>query len=366
MIRARYYDGLTARPHDLEVAISDLEIVFEVDGQGHAWSRVGLTSDVIGEMVRLSRPGEAERLQIARADWPGASPPAGFLEAMLPRGERRLIVGLGLVGAAVLGFVFVGMPAASGPLARATPPEFEVQIGENFEDQIGLAFKDCTGKAGQAALEKLGRRLGDGDEAPFPIRVRAVQAPLANAFALPGGAVLVTDDLIEMAKSPDELSAVIAHEVAHVEQRHVMQGVYRSLGLGLVLDAVVGGGTGAGQQAVLLAGSFTDLRFSRAAEREADVRGMTLLQERGLSSLGMAPFFERLAAEGEGEGEDAAAVKELISSHPDSLRRAALARERARPGAPAFDAEAWAAVKAACPQDKTEGLRKKITKVLSK
>jgi beta-barrel assembly-enhancing protease len=77
--------------------------------------------------------------------------------------------------------------------------------------------------------------------------------------------VLVTGDLIELAKTPDELSAVIAHEVAHVERRHVMQGVWRSLGLGLVLDAVVGGGTGADQQAVLLMGSVTDLRFSRRA-----------------------------------------------------------------------------------------------------
>jgi Zn-dependent protease with chaperone function len=362
-VRARFYDGVTARPHEVEVTLSDREIAFEAAGVGHAWPRAGLQAEAIGGLVRLSRPGDPARLQVARKDWPVDRPAERGFGALIPRAERRLVIGLCLAGLAVLAFVFVGMPAASGPLARMTPPAFEAQIGANFEDQIGLAFKSCTGKRGQAALQGLGERLGDADDAPFPIRVRAVQAPFANAFALPGGAVVVTDDLIEMAKTPDELSAVIAHEVAHVERRHVMQAVYRSLGLGLVLDAVVGGGTGAGQQAVLLAGSFTDLRYSRDAEREADARGMALLHEHGLSSQGMAPFFERLAAKG--DGEDAAAVKELVSSHPDSLRRARLARSQARPGAPALDQEAWAAVKAACPQDGRD-LRKKISDALSK
>lgn len=361
-MRARFYDGLTARPHEVEAELSDAEIVFEVAGVRHAWPRTGLQVEVIGEMVRLSQAGQAARLQVAKADWPAAGREHG-VGAWVPRAERKLILGLCLASAAVLLFVFVGMPMASGPLARMTPPAFEEQIGANFEDQLNLAFKACRGKDGQGALQALGEKLGDADDAPFPIRVQAVQAPFANAFALPGGAVLVTDDLIDEARTPDELSAVIAHEVAHVERRHVMQAVYRSLGLGLVLDAVVGGGTGAGQQAVLLAGSFTDLRFSREAEREADVRGMALLHEHGLSSQGMAPFFERMAAKG--DGDDAAAVKELVSSHPDSLRRAKVARAQAQPGAAAFDPAAWAAIKAACPQDK-RGLREKIDDVLSK
>lgn len=364
-MRGRFYDGLTARPHEVEASLSDGEVAFEVEGRRHVWPAAQVKIDRLGELIRVSLPGDAARLQVANADWPTEGPwaSAGAQESMRGR-EIRLIVGLALVGVAVLGFVFVGMPAASGPLARATPPAFERQIGENFEDQLDLAMKPCAGVAGQDALYELGDRLEGSDSEPFNIRVRAVQAPFANAFALPGGAVLVTDDLIDMAKNPDELSAVIAHEVAHVEKRHVMQAVWRSLGLGLVLDAVVGGGTGAGQQAVLLAGSFTDLRYSREAETEADDLGRELLHQHGLSSLGMAPFFERLAAKG--EGADAAAVKELISSHPDALRRARLSRGRARPGESAFTPREWAAVKVACAGPEKEGLREKITEALSK
>jgi len=178
------------------------------------------------------------------------------------------------------------------------------------------------------------------------MRGRAVHAPMVNAFALPGGAIMVTDELIDLTRTPDELSAVIAHEAAHVEKRHVMQGVWRSFGFGVLLDAAVGGGTGAGQQLILLMGSASNLRYSRAAEAEADLGGQDLLAAQGLSSQGMAPFFKRLAVKS--EGKDAELVKELISDHPDTLRRAVASAARARPGAAAFTPQEWTAVKAAC------------------
>jgi predicted Zn-dependent protease len=125
-----------------------------------------------------------------------------------------------------------------------------------------------------------------------------------------------------------------------------MQAVWRSFGFGVLLDAVVGGGTGAGQQIVLLMGSVSSLRFSREAEAEADRIGQDLLAAQGLSSQGMAPFFQRLV--GVSEGKNAEAVKELISDHPDTLRRAAASRARARPGGAAFTSAEWTAVKASC------------------
>ncbi len=100
---------------------------------------------------------------------------------------------------------------------------------------------------------------------------------------------------------------------------------------------------------MLLLGSFTSLRYTREAEAQADARGQALLQAAGLSSQGMAPFFERLV--GKREGAEAKMVKELISSHPDTLRRARLSRRRARPGAVAFTAADWAAIKAVCRND---------------
>jgi Zn-dependent protease with chaperone function len=346
-VQARYHDGLTAAAHTVDVSVGPHELTFDLAGEPHAWPLSEIEQEPVGATVRLARPRRGSaRMMVDSAEWAAAT--QGWRQAS-PRSlgrESRLILGLTAIAAAVGGVVFVGVPLASGPLAQRTPVEFERRMGRNFEGQLGVAFPACKGADGQRALAAFGHRLQARSQSAFDLDVRAVEAPMVNAFALPGGAILVTGDLIGLAKSPDELSAVIAHEAAHVERRHVMQAVWRSLGFGLILDAVVGGGTGAGQQAVLLAGSFTDLRYSRDAEAEADVRGQALLAAEGLSSQGMAPFFQRLAAKS--EGRDAATVKELISSHPDTLRRASQSRARGRPGLPAFSADEWRAIKAAC------------------
>lgn len=351
-MQARFHDGRTSAAHPVAVAVevAGEALRFEAEGVGHLWLAGDVEFEAVAGAVRLSRPGNPARLVLDAADWRAL----GWART-IRRGRRRrewkLVLGLALAAAVVALFVFVGMPLASGPLARATPPELEAGIGENFAAQMKLGLTRCTGADGQAALQAFGAQLGEAAGAPFPIRVEAVEAPMANAFALPGGRILVTDDLIEMAGGPDELAAVLAHEVAHVERRDVMQAVWRSLGLGLVLDALVGGGTGAGQQAVLLAGSAANLRYGRDAEQAADAGGQAILHRLGLSSRGMAKFFARLsAAEGDGGGEPDM-VREFVSTHPGSGRRAHLSRARERAGEVAFDATQWAKIRAVCAQD---------------
>lgn len=354
-MRGRYFDGETARTHEVEIEVSAGHLAFAANGAVSRWTVGGLRSEQTGGIVRLSHDGEPGRLLVSRADW-SASGLASSRPALLARGEARLIAGLALFGAAIVAVVFIGVPAASGPLARATPAKLERQMGDNFDAQLSYAFPACMARDTQRVLRDFGDRLEGAPGSQIDIRVRAVEAPFANAFALPGGAVLVTDDLIALAETPDELAAVIAHEAAHVKQRHVMKSVWRSLGVGLILDAFVGGGTGAGQQAVLLAGNFTELSYSRDTEVEADRVGRAMLHARGLSSKGMAPFFERLAAKD--ESEDSALVKELVSSHPSSLRRASLSRADAKPGAAAFKPEEWRMIKAACESgDGDKGMR---------
>jgi predicted Zn-dependent protease len=348
-VQARYHDGLTTAVHRVDVVLAGDSLRFRYGDADQDWPLDLLEVERLGGTVRLGLPGKTPRLVIDAGAWQDICAARPSVERSQQRKTWTLVAALTAAAAASAGVIFIGVPLASGPLAQATPPEFEKQIGENLGAQIGLAFPTCTGKTGQAALQAFGARLQPDPGAALPLRVRAVEAPVVNAFALPGGAILITDDLIDMAETPDELSAVIAHEAAHVQLRHVMQGVWRSFGFGVVLDALVGGGTGAGQQAVLLFGSFTSLRYTRAAEAEADARGQALLHAAGLSSQGMAPFFERLV--GKRESAEAKMVKELISSHPDTLRRARLSRGRALPGAAAFDPADWAAIKDVCRND---------------
>ena len=218
----RFYDGRRPVPTPVEIRLEGDHLLVAADDWEARWPIAAITVEPVGDRVRLTpRPGAAERLVLDATVWRRLSPSGAQSDRRRRARELQLIAGLGAVAAAVGLFVFVGLPALSGPLARRTPPEFERRIGANFESQVAIAFPACDGEAGQAALQALGRRLQDAD-GPFEIRVRAVQAPMVNAFALPGGGVLVTGELIDMASTPDELSAVIAHEVAHVQARHVM------------------------------------------------------------------------------------------------------------------------------------------------
>ena len=345
---ARFYDGRSARAHEAEVALVGEALHIRTDEGEIVWRVEALIADTEADQVRVSNHRERDaRLVLPLSEW---SPLIGDRLAGRVRARRRrevwLVGGLTAAAFAVVLFVFVGVPVLSGPLARATPVDMEQRMGENFDAQVGAIFPTCRNAEGQRILDALGDRIAGGADTPFDIRVRAVEAPMVNAFALPGGPVLITDGLIAEAESPDELAAVVAHEIAHVELRHVMQAVWRNLGMGMLLDLVVGGGTGAGQQAVILAGQASDLTYSRDAELQADARGQALLHAAGLSSTGMAPFFERIArAEGAGRlGE----TVEFMNSHPDSNRRARVARAAARPGQGALTPDEWRAVKATC------------------
>lgn len=345
-----YFDGRTARPHTVTVADVGGQIAGEGEGASFLWptKRVRLL-DVDAGKARLAAPDGDGRLILDLADWETLGGPVAAVRREAGRRELRLIGWLTAAGVAVALGVFVGIPAASGPLARATPPDLETRMGDNMAGQIKLAMRSCEGDVfGRARLEEMTQRLARHSDMPFEIKISAVRAPMVNAFALPGGSILVTDDLIQMARSPDELAAVIAHEIAHVERRHAMQAAWQSMGVGLVLDAVVGGGTGAGQQAVLLVGGFTEQRFSRELELEADARAIELLKAEGISTRGMADFFDRLADHR--SPREAKDVAEWFSTHPDTERRAHAARALATEGRPALSAADWAAVKRVCRQ----------------
>ena len=348
-MRGEYYDGQTSRRRLVEVEVANGEIIGEGPDASFRWPLKGLrVVDAKDGRVRLAPAKGDGRLVLDAADWEAAS---GLTLIVVQQAERRgewqLVRRLAVIGVSLMLVVFVGVPLAAHPLAKITPPRLELAMGRNMASQLTVAFKPCIGdEEGSKRLAELTDRLATNADTSFSIKTIPVHAPMINAFALPGGTILVTDRLIAEARSPDELAGVLAHEIAHVEKRHVMEAVWRSLGLGLILDAVVGGGSGAGQQAVLLASSFAEQRFSRKLESEADERGFELLAANRISTAGVAAFFDRMNdRSATGQAKEAA---EWFSTHPDSGRRARAARALARPGAPALSAEDWAAVRRIC------------------
>jgi Zn-dependent protease with chaperone function len=266
------------------------------------------------------------------------------------------IAGLVAIAAATTGLVFFGAPVLSGPIARATPTHVETTLGRNTGQILSFITDTCgTHGLAQKEAEDLVRRLGEASGSPFDSSLTFVDADFANAFALPGGSIMVTDDLIDMLETPDQLAGVLAHETAHVARRHVMAAIVRELGGAMILDLLVGGGSGAGQQIALSGLQLQSLRHGRNAEADADELAIDYLIEIGVDPEALAEFFDRIG-EITDDDNDQPGMAELLLSHPSPARRARESRERAeiaRAAAhgelrPAMSADAWDMLKQGC------------------
>ncbi len=144
-----------------------------------------------------------------------------------------------------------------------------------------------------------------------------------NAFALPGGPIWVHRGLLQAASNESQVAGVLAHEVAHIAERHpasqMTKATVANLGLGL-LGAMLGNSTGAGA-AQMAAGFLTNgvfLKFSRDDEREADQVGLEIMKRAGWNPRGMVELFEVLRREAT---RDPGSVEQFLSSHPSPQDR---------------------------------------------
>jgi predicted Zn-dependent protease len=151
-------------------------------------------------------------------------------------------------------------------------------------------------------------------------RVHVIRSPVVNAYAVPGHVVITTAMLRDL-DGPDELAAVLAHEITHVTERHTTRGMLEREGLRLVFG-LVSGDDSALKAIVGTAGAIGQLSYSRKDEMAADAGAAELLARTGISPLALARVYERMSAkEGGGPG------LEFLSTHPASAARRKRARE---------------------------------------
>ncbi|WP_135210518.1 M48 family metallopeptidase [Vitreimonas flagellata] len=351
MILARYADGRAAVTHDAQVELGPDSLTIQVGDQAHVWVYAELrrADDGSGRIMLKRKPDTGERLMLEQSsDLQSAAP-----ELFKPRAfgiEGRVVVG-GLVTAAwsIAAIFLIGIPLAAAPIADMIPERQRNQIADISWSQVN-AFTDYCDDSDEAAriLNDVAYRMMERSNVARrdDIWITIVDAPFPNAFALPDYSIIVTDDLIEMAESPDEVTGVIAHEIAHIEHNHVMKNIIRNVGAGVFFD-IVFGGAGAGQAIAIASVNLTGLRYSRDDETDADLRGFEYMDAAGIDTGGVARLFARFTemAEEQGGGD----IPTLLSSHPASAERAATARARSRPGlAPSISDADWRIVRAAC------------------
>lgn len=249
---------------------------------------------------------------------------------------------------AVVGFIY-GLPLAAEPIAAMMPLKWEEALGRTVRQQAMTLFgggaKTCSSNAeGRAALNRLVNRLAGTVKTRYRFRIVVVDHSLVNAFATPGGYVVVFRGLIDKTPTPEGLAGVLAHEMGHVIERHTTEAIVKAIGLGVVLGAVVGDASSIGGAVRDLASDLMTKSYGRSAEREADRIGVTMLNRANIRGDGFADFFSRMAKiQGPRNG-----VLSYFATHPSSAERANEVRRMATGRGPAMSAADWRAIKAIC------------------
>jgi len=262
--------------------------------------------------------------------------------------NRRQVSGwlAGLSGAALLagGLFWWQGSNAIGALAGLIPLSTEKQLGELALAQVRAQGSLAGSGAAQQTVQEIGQRLTAGSRYQYRWFVR--QDDSVNAFAMPGGIIVVHTGLLRQAGSPGELAGVLAHEVQHVEQRHSLRQMITSLGWGALVAVTIGDISAV---AAMLAHQAGTMYFSRDMEEEADRLGVQALQRARIRPDGMLTFFQKMRDE---DG-DKTAAPGWISSHPQTVARVrrvtALIEASPCPACQPLDSRHWQAMKAALP-----------------
>ncbi len=339
-VRASWYDGLTARKREGEAVLSGTQLLLHEDGGDE-------TAITLSELRFHEKKAEGPVYTLDhntgfRLRFHG-DPPADLAER-LPKGALygHWIDRLGLPKAAAL---FAVVSAAALAAVYTLPAWLGPMIPQSWERKMGDAMLGdmnnvvCHSPAGDKALARLVNEIDPGRPVT---RVDVANIDMVNAVALPGGRVLIFDGLIQGAKSADEVAGVLAHEIGHVRERHVMQALLRQFGLSLLLG---GANSDIGSTVFGLASTS----YTRSAEAEADDYARERLDDANISPEATAGFFRWLSEKGEGPS-----WVSYISSHPapsDRQEKFEAAIEEGRDYRPALTPDEFAALETMCEDD---------------
>ena len=335
-VEGHYHDGRSSRVRHVEVCFyPDGAVTIEGDDLS-----LRLFLDALRVSPRLARTprvltlpdgasceipdGDALDRYLAAA--PASSGAPRFV-AMLERYWSSALLAVAASVAGLLLIVQVGVPALAHRVAHALPTAVDETLGEGALTALDEAFFEPSGLDDATRTELLeifaSLESQSGTELTPQLVFRDGGSIGANAFALPSGIVVVTDQLVTLAEGTDQVAGVLAHELGHVAHRHALRSVLQQAGVAVMIAAAMGDVASISSLAATLPVVIIELQYSRRFEREADAYAVSLLEERGLPPDALAEMLERLS-EGAGEVE----IPEYLSTHPDTQERIRAIRER--------------------------------------
>lgn len=341
-IEGRYFEPGAARAHAATMTISGHLATIRFTRDGRPQTSVREIQSVGARLGSVPRRIELEGGALFEA-------PADALIDAAHTGESRMLARvfkletswrsvavLAVATVLLIAGVFrYGVPVLANVAARVTPaPVAAVMDAGTLQtvDQTLLSPSELPEDQRQAIAERFARLAAAADTGALELELVFRSSPVigANAFALPGGTVILTDELVSLAENPDEIDGVLAHEIAHVEGRHTLQIIYRAAGLAIMIGVIAGDSGQMIDSLISQAAALQQLSYSREFETEADLRSVELMLAAGdgRNPLAFIDLLDRLletlapGASREDEG--------MLSTHPGNPGRRAAVLEHAR------------------------------------
>jgi Zn-dependent protease with chaperone function len=325
MVGGRYFDASTAAAHEAVLAAAE-------DGQWrltlasgeHLFDPAGVTvSERIGSIprrVRWSNGAEFETPDNDGIDALLGGAPRGRFANTLERRWGIALAALVAVALVVFAVVRFGVPAAAGWAAARLPASVDRRIGAQSLQLLDRTVLHPSRLPAQRQtwLANLFLRMTAGLDDGHDYRLELRTGPIGpNAFALPSGIIVMTDELADLAANDEELMAVLAHEIGHVRGRHALRHIIQSAGVSAMALVVLGDVSSISALATA-APALLHARHSRELEREADGFARQWLADNHIPAQRFDEILCRIAARHGGTDEAPA----FLSTHPAPGERA--------------------------------------------
>ncbi|MCB1146840.1 MAG: M48 family metallopeptidase [Leptospiraceae bacterium] len=218
---------------------------------------------------------------------------------------------------------FLGVIWAFFSMAPCSPQKILPEISIADQEKLGKFFADAitdnkkvNSKVVNEALIQIQKRLTDAiQDSEFTYKIIPVYNEMVNAFALPGGYIIVHSELLTLAETPEEVAAVLAHEIGHIERKHIIKRMVVKLGLEVIKIILTGGDSRVINEAASMMAGNT---FDQSQEEDADEFALELLLKAKIDPRNLATFFRRLSEEYEA---DLPESLQFFSTHPDTNER---------------------------------------------
>lgn len=294
------YDGLSSQREEATLVINNdglvrcdklLEESIHLDDIAFS-SRVGNTARYLdfGENRRFETL-DNDTVDSITQHW---KPAKHGLADRLEHNMLMVLVAIIVVAMGSFAFVTWGIPALSKPITALVPDAIDQQLGHQTMAVMDNNFMSPStlDKQRRQALRDRFSELTPADK-KYRLLFRSIEG-MPNAFAVPGGTIVMTDALVELSENDEQLASILLHEIGHLEERHSVQTLVQHAGLALVVTMLIGDVSAASSFLLALPSWLAEATYSQALETEADDYAFIQMQRRKMNTAAFADIMLRL------------------------------------------------------------------------